>query len=516
MKHSISLTINGYQANVATLGHALYHLNRHVTDPGSLPRPEALSDIMLLRNGVPMTVVEQRRPSGRVFGICTAGSENSFFLEMIDEIDREVMRVDGILRAPHEMTFFDWMAVTSVGSAAYNVYPCFPGDTDAEVDFMSLCQQEFHSRFGHGHNGPLYDGQQTNARHDVHVAYALMYGKPVPEDVVEWYREGPGLRKGRASDLGGFEIVLALPELRGALTPEQFRFLSNVVRAAEKKAAQGVTMTADALSPYIAVLSKLGPNATFVDADNALTAAGLLQVEDLPESMKAAQPSDISGMSEAAQQLHRMLADATFASESTRLAREHQTGNLSDREYARQLNMARHTHATRPTSYAIAMTKAIETRDVDYLLRIVDQASGNETSKEFMFKRYDVKIKGLNREKRRAAIFSFCGFTAEQQALYEAKIAQAKNTRLQDLAAKDATEQAERVNVRAPDGIKTMRQFVDDAVSNGFSKLVKYRRGHFQWHLFNPDTKMALGLSVTHGGLAYARDALHLSVLSVA
>lgn len=507
-----SLTIRGYEVQLATLGHVLYHVNRHETDPGFLPCPETLADIIVLREGDPMTVVEERRPSGRVFGIRFSQSEKAAFIAMIDEIDHAVLRVDGVLRAPHDMSYYDWVAARSVGSAAYNVYPCFPGESDAEVDFMSLCTEEFVRRFGYGHCGPSYDGRQTNSRHDVHVAYALMRGKAVPEHVVEWYREGPGQRKSKAADLQGFEIAIAVPELRGALTPDQFRYLASALRDIAKDNGTEVPLTWEALKPYAAVLARLGAYATSVDADNALTQAGLLKVQGMPETVKAATPTDVSTQPESAQELHTMLADAVFESTVKRLEEERGKGNLSEREYLRQMEIAKHCRATYSPAYAVEMAEAIEKRDVTFLLRVLDQADGNEISKAFMAMRYGVKLKGLNQQKRRAAIFAFCGYSAEQQAQHEAGLTRARESRLQDRAAREATELAEQVKVDTPDGVKTMRQFIDDAVAQGFNKLLKYRRGKFQWCLFNQEKGSILGIPVNHGGLAYARDALRLPV----
>lgn len=516
MDQRISLTIAGMEVSLATLGHALYHLNRHQHEPGIVARPEHLADITLVRDGVPMEVVEERRPSGRVFGIRGSGSERALLFDMIDEVDRDVMRVDGVLRAPHEMSYFDWMAVVSVGSAAYNVFPCFPGTTDAEVDFMTLCTEEYFRRFGHSHCGPTYDGQQTNSRHDVHVAYALMYGKFVPEHVVAWYRDGAGQRKSKASDLGGFDIVLAAPELRGSLTPEQFRFLGLFVREQAPEAASELPLTVTALKPYVDVLSRLGAGATYVDADNALTAAGLLQVQPRPETTMEVHPTDTSTLSEPVRELYAMLTDARFEAQVKRLDNDRSKGQVTEREYLRQMAIAKDARLTASPKFAVEMVAAIENRDVDYLLNVLDQADGNEISKAFMAKRYGVKIKGLNRQRRRAAIYSFCGFSAGQQADREANLTSMKNSRQQDRAAKEATELAERVNVRTPSGIKSMRQFVDDAVADGFSELIKHRNGKFQWNLFNPKTHMAMGLSVAHGGLAYAREALKLPVRTLA
>ncbi|WP_321935493.1 hypothetical protein [Paraburkholderia sp. J8-2] len=506
-----SLTIDGMQVELATLGHVLYHLNRHEMDPGVLPRPETLERINATCDGEALNVVEQRRPSGRVFGIWTSGSEKQAFLSMIDEIDREIMRIDGVQRAPHEMSYYDWMAVVSVGRAAYNLYPCFPGRTDVEVDFMSLCTEEFFRRFGHGHNGPVYGNGDTNARHDVHVAYALMQGKPVPEYVIAWYRDGDGQRKSKATDLSGFDVVLAVPELRGALTPDQFRFLSHARREIEKQTGEKLPVTFDALKPYVEVLTRLDRKATSVDADNALTEAGLLKTPGLPETMTAT-PPDLSALSEATRELHAMLADAQFENTVKRLDLERSNGNLSERAYLSGMEIAKRSRETYSPTWAIQMATAIEKRDVEFLLRALDQADSNETSKLFFAKRYGVKLKGLNQQKRRAAIYAYCGYSPELQAQHEGKLQGAKEATMREREAKHAAEVAERVKVKTPDGVKTMRQFIDDAVADGFTMLLEHRHGKFHWCLFNPEKRTILGLSVSQGGLAYARDTLRLPV----
>jgi hypothetical protein len=134
------------------------------------------------------------------------------------------------------------------------------------LDLFLLLQDESQRRFGFRYAGPILDNRQSNGRHEVHVAYALAAGKPVPQAVIDDYAS---LSKFE-SDLQWAKPLLAVPELCGALPLAKLVPLSTVMRHSN----QAITSDNAALLAMVMGLAPKEP--TTVQVDDLLYAKGLL------------------------------------------------------------------------------------------------------------------------------------------------------------------------------------------------------------------------------------------------
>jgi len=505
------LKVGSIEVAAATLGQVLSYLNAWPPlDMLPLPVPSSVEDVTVTRDGQPLSLV--RNTYGK-FGVVQPGAARDILLAMIDEIDREFVRREGVVRLPHEMTRREWNAVVAVGSAAYGVYPCFTVEQQmerfpvepagfgiTERDLSDLCTSEFRQRFGYTHNGPRYHGHDTNSRHEVHVEYALIKGKNVPEHVLREYRDGDARE---LVDDAGLRLVVDIPSLRGRLTPEQIWNLRVVVRDTEK-------LDATTVEPFVIAILELPSEATSVEVDDHLFAKGILPAIEIKQQAATVDASALK--SDVSRDLYDALATAAYKGIVDRADAERARMNISRREYLRQCAIADQARNGYPTAYALELGEAMENRNIGFLLTVLDQADGsNETSKRVFAKHYGVKLRGLNATKRRAAIFAFCGFDAAQRKQFEEAEQAAKEKRLKDEATKAAIKHAEETFLNLTTGRVTVKEFVDKAVTEGFNQLLKHRQGKHAWWLLNPTTGKGMALTAKSGMLEYARDGLRLT-----
>ncbi|MFJ1260131.1 hypothetical protein [Cupriavidus sp. CuC1] len=168
------------------------------------------------------------------FAVRPKGSMREILDTIIGEVDRFILRPDGKVLRPFEVSRDAWEAVVAAGRLGY--FPeealapecCDQGtlfaDPDAAfVDPACYVEQQFRARFGFGTNGPEYSpGAGINSRHEVHVAYALQRGEKVRDCVLNAYRDSPEIGK---YDLLWLKDLIAVPALRGALPADKLQAL---------------------------------------------------------------------------------------------------------------------------------------------------------------------------------------------------------------------------------------------------------------------------------------------------
>lgn len=506
------LTIGATMVSLATLGDVLSRLNAWRALDMIAPAGErSLETVAVLRDEQPMKVVH----SEGHFGVQQHGLARDVFLSMLDEVDKEYVRPDGIVRAPHEMRRCEWDAVSKVGSASYHVTPCFTPEQRAESfpgtldpifgelrsDLSDVCEAEFFARFGYGHNGPLYDGLQTNCRHEVHVEYALIYGKHVPEHVLAEYREGYARKC--VDDERCFQLVVDIPELRGSLSISQLYGLSLATR-------NDVPLSSENIQRFLRVVKALATDVSSIEVDDALFAQGLVPAFAAPVTKSAVDTSLLT--TDLAKKFHAALASENYNRMVAKARDERDKMQITQRHFDHDLAIAQMARDVYPTGWAVEMSNAMEARDVTRLLSTLDRADGdNETSKQIFAEVFGVKLRGLNSEKRRAAIFGFCGFDTERRNAYEVASSAANAERIRQADAKRATDSAESVRYRLTDGtIGSGREYVDRAVVAGFDHVFKLRRGKHAWWLLNRTTGQMTTVAAKDGTLDYARIALQL------
>ena len=214
------------------------------------------------------------------------GTATSLFLSLIDEIDAAYFRPSFAALEAWQIRREHWQLLYLAFDLAREPLYLFSSDQMAQaneeaaksgrrgLDLFELLQDESERRFGFRYAGPVLDNRQSNGRHEVHVAYALAAGKPVPQAVIDDYAS---LSK-FDSDLQWAKPLLAVPELRGALPLAKLVPLATVMRHSK----QAITSDNAAL---LSMLMGLVPNSpTTVEVDDLLYAKGILEAHPLPEA----------------------------------------------------------------------------------------------------------------------------------------------------------------------------------------------------------------------------------------
>lgn len=153
------------------------------------------SEIVLLHGGQP---VEVTRYNGSLT-VRRPGTARDVFLSMVDEIDGAYFRPNGVTQAAWQIRRSHWKLLYDAFDLTSSPRLIFSSDQiDAASDgrgslgLHDLLQAECERRFGFRYAGPEYGRtRDRNGRHEVHVAYALAEGLPVPEAVLAEYRALP-------------------------------------------------------------------------------------------------------------------------------------------------------------------------------------------------------------------------------------------------------------------------------------------------------------------------------------
>src|SRR6478609_3417041 len=215
-----------------------------------------------------------------------SGTATSLFLSLIDEIDAAYFRPSFTALEPWQIRREHWQLLYLAFDLAREPLYLFSSDQVAQaneeaaksgrrgLDLFELLQDESQRRFGFRYAGPALDNRQSNGRHEVHVAYALAAGKPVPQAVIDDYAS---LSK-FDSDLQWAKPLLAVPELRGALPLAKLMPLATVMRHSK----QAITSDNAALLAMVMGLAPKEP--TTVQVDDLLYAKGILEAHSLPEA----------------------------------------------------------------------------------------------------------------------------------------------------------------------------------------------------------------------------------------
>ncbi|MDN7591791.1 hypothetical protein [Burkholderia seminalis] len=365
-----------------------------------------------------------------------------------------------------------------------------------------VCDQVAVSLFGYTSQGPrlsLTGG--VNGRHELHVAYALFQDQPIPDVVLADYR---GDEKRFRFDLQWFPVLLDVPVLRSSLPYNVMQSAVAIFRH-EKR-----TIDADLGARVVAALQSAPADSTYVDVDDRLFAAGVVDRLALPEQYQ--RPVDVgTGMSPVAERLRELIGDAVLKKALDNLESDRQKGRISQRQYDLRTAMAKldrgRTTFEGPNQFAVA----VEARDVAALLKVLDHADGwNDQSKQVLREQFGLSLRGLNSARRRRAIFAFCGFDEAAQAEWQAKQDAAKAQRLAEEAANDAKKQAGLARYRTPDNaVITGVEHVDRAIADGYSEIRSFRHGAAtRYALAKPGSTEGRTLHAKNGTLQYARSRL--------
>lgn len=469
----------------------------------------ATADVGLSRDGVPMTVT-------RFNGALTIRHEltaSAFATALVDEVANAWFDRDSAIAAPWQVRPQHWESFQALFDLGKDVRLLF-SSTQIEAEktaakargeyfqFSDCVDRAAMERLGFGFNGPLEPvSRQMNGRHEVHVAYALVANRPVPESVIADCR---AMEETFKYGLEWARPLLDLPELRGALPPRKWTGLAQVLRHAK------ITLTSEAAPAYIVAMEALQADVDPLVIDNHLYEVGLLQALPLPDRFMS--PLDVgTPVSELAARLRELVADNRRAEDLKRAEDQLAKGCISKRLFQLQRQMALLDHGRSTYEWPNRFATGLAERNVEYLLSVLDTADDwNKLSKQVVRELLGVKIRGLKPSDRRRAVFALCGFDEPQQATWEQQAAAAQAQKDREREEKEARERAQTVRFRVEDGsVLNGAEFVDKAISDGFSEIRSERKGASSIYLLvNPTRGLARKLKAKDGTLAYARSVL--------
>jgi hypothetical protein len=373
------------------------------------------SDIVLLHGGQPVAVT---RYNGSLT-VRRPGTARDVFLSMIDEIDGAYFRPNGQMQAAWQIRRSHWKLLYDAFDLTSSPRLIFSSDQiDAASDgrgnlgLHDLLQAECERRFGFRYAGPEYGRtRDRNGRHEVHVAYALAEGFPVPEAVLAEYRELP---EKFSTDITWGRVLLSVPELRGAMSPDKVRVLASIM----SREKGGITSQNAAL---LAMVMRLAPNRpTHVEVDDLLLRHGLVEPYSLPERYASPQPLGRPA-SKFAEVYRSRMADHRRESELARLRKERAGQLISQRHFDQRMQMAQLEHGRETFAFGNEISEAIDNGDLRFLLDIMDcPDERNRVCKQTVREVFGVKLLGVRAAARRRAIFALAGFGEAFQTEWDA------------------------------------------------------------------------------------------------
>ncbi|MDA3669951.1 hypothetical protein PFF91_28550 [Burkholderia cenocepacia] len=467
------------------------------------------TEISLTRGGTALPIL-------RYNGILTVrqpGTAHAIFTSIFAELRDRWFTKDGKELQPWQITRKRWEVFQFVFELAKRPAWMLSGEQlETEVEaaraagsnfrLPDVCDQVAVSLFGYTSQGPrlsLTGG--VNGRHEVHVAYALFQDQPIPDVVLADYR---GDEKRFRFDLQWFLVLLDVPVLRSSLPYNVMQSAVAIFRH-EKR-----TIDADLGARVVAALQSAPADSTYVDVDDRLFAAGIVDKPDLPEQYQ--RPVDVgTAMSPVAERLRDLIGDAVLKKSLDRLEADRKKGRISQRQYDLRTAMAKLDRGRTTFEGPNQFAAAVEARDVAALLKVLDHADGwNDQSKQVLREQFGLSFRGLNSARRRRAIFAFCGFDEAAQTEWQAKQDAAKAQRLAEEAANDAKKQAGLALYRTHDNaVITGVEHVDRAIADGYSEIRSFRHGAAtRYALAKPGSTEGRTLHAKNGTLEYARSRL--------
>ncbi|SDD58664.1 hypothetical protein SAMN05216345_111155 [Cupriavidus sp. YR651] len=477
--------------------------------------PVRLEDISLRhieRGDIPVV----RLPSGKL-AVRPQGTARSILAQIIDEVDRFIVRVDGKVLRPHEMSRASWGAVLAAGRLGFfpeeaidlaqgDAGPLFQTkdlfEESGPFDMADYVRSEFARRFGYGTNGPVYAPDQIpNARHEVHVAYALLRGDKLRECVLNTYR---GNERYGQHDIEWLHTLIAVPSLRGALPHDHMKALCQVMRL------EKLPITQHNASKLLAIGRRLPAEATMVHVDDALYAAGFLPPRSAPTT-KAPAGEAARPVSALAERIHQLITERQFAETMQKATADREAMLITQRHFDDIGRRAAHTRASTGFDWPNRVALAVLQRDVASILRDFDSPKDwNTDSKRALRDVLDVDLLQCTAAVRRRRIFNMCGFSEDEQARWESNAAEEQAQARADREFAEVCVQAEKARIQIETGqIMSGREYVDFCIAAGFSQLIDQLRGSARrYWMHHPGRGASRPLRAKDGTLSYARARL--------
>ncbi len=471
------------------------------------------ADVSLSYAGQPICVTKY---NGKLT-VRMSGTLRDLFLAMLDEIDGAYFRPNGKLQQPWEIRPAKWQLLFFAYELSTQPLYLFTSDQVISADYtgshynsmFQLCDAEIKARFGFGRGGPAVAGSgQVNGRHEVHLAYALAAGEPVPQAVLDDYA---ALAEPFGNDIRWARPLLAVPELRGAIPAAKLQKLVAVMTHSRQ-------IISSANAAVLAMVARLMPNEpTHVEVDDLLYRHGLLEARALPETYRESVDIGVP-VSPFATVLRRVMADERKAATLDRLDAKRAGREIGQREYDLHRHLAALDHGRGTFEFPNRLALAIQNAEMQFLLDVLDRPDDvNRWSKKAVKEVYGVKLIGVKAKARRRAIFALAGMDEVQQLQWEL---QADSNRDARIAAKDsdrAKARAELARYRDGNLVVSGAQHVEMSIAGGFTEIVSYPTGASRrYSLVSSDaTRGGRTLRVKDGTLAYAQYLLSQQRLQV-
>ncbi|MGC8213112.1 hypothetical protein [Ralstonia pseudosolanacearum] len=445
---------------------------------------------------------------GRI-GLRPAGSVHEIFTRVISEIERFILKPDGKLLKPYEVSRDSWDAVMAAAWLAYESESLVDPNRLQEGSLFSEFQvenperfilNEFSRRFGFGTAGPqAHPGGGACNQHEWHVAYALQRGERVKDCILNFYRHWGSVEN---CDVIWLRALIEYPLLRGALPAETLRNLCLLVRH------EHITLTDQNVPKLIAILRALPVGSSYIDIDDALYDAKFLGPLTAP-TYQPTPEQDAQPMSPLAKRVQECVNETVYEKTLARLRQEREAGNLSKRRFELHTLLAGRERNRGNFHYGNRIASAMLGRDVAMLLEILDNPN-NKSTKRAIREVMEVNLLSVTGAERRRAIFHMCGFSQQEQDVWERQLNEAKAEKRRLEAMEQAKQAAESVRYAIGGGqVMTGKQYVDLCIAEGFSKIVPSRRGSaVSYLLVDPKREVGRPLKAKDGTLDYARACL--------
>jgi hypothetical protein len=259
-------------------------------------------------------------------------------------------------------------------------------------------------------------------------------------------------------------------------------------------------------------MATLPEGASTVDVDDALHHSGYLKPYDLPAQRQSEPTEPINGF---AVVLQARLAEHLAAQREASL--EARRSNMSVRSYILEKELNAREAAERNFTYANKIAAAVESRDIEFLLDVLDNPRNVATSAA-VEEHFGIKLKNVRAAERRKAIFRLAGYeTPEAIAVAEAEIEQRAKQRRHIRAFTRERERAAAHKFVFAGTNTDGAAIVDQLIEQGFNSIESKKSGAATlYYLCHPVTRKAFLLGRNMGTLDYARLALERQALAVA
>ncbi len=437
------------------------------------------------------------------------GSARDVVMKMLREVLPFVTDADGKPLKPHQMRCVDWDALTVIGSVAHRVIPCFSSQNMGNPhEFADFVRNEVYQAMGYGTNGPSIEGVEgPNKRHEVHVAYALVRGDQVPQDVIEDYLGTGYLAKkfNDGIDLRWVAPMLTKPFLRGRFRSagEAVRILSTIDREIE--------LTEENIPALVELAGTLPADAPYVVLHNLLYIKGWIKPTPVNVPVPSAQPEP--PVSELAARIHKEVMALRLKRAIHSAQEQVGLGRMTQQEYDWKVRVAELQADTEGCSWANRVAKAIACKDLAQLLDILD-CSRNEASQRVCEKEFGVKLRNVKAAERRRAVFRLVGYESDESvAKAEADLTTERLERQKERDAatlpaelQGAKDWASGSKIRVKGHALTGAEFVESLVEQGYTDIKPVKHGAAtKYYLFKQDGGSGWSLSKRLGTLKYAQ-----------